>query len=942
MAHTQFQEKVWLDNLLPEEVNAIFGAINNLEEAIGIVPGSTLAQISASQLAGNITGDKISSTSSLSISSLSVSGQATFNNLIALNGTLTVNNGTTNIITIGTIGSAKGFIISDGSHNNLVADNSGNVSMRGTVTSLSGSSLTGTVNIEGGTISGNVTVGGATGITLKPSTKEILVGSAGKITAGSNILTNSAFTFASGTIALGTKFSVAVDGTMTATGANVSGTATLTGGSVGSISIGSTGIHIGGLGSDTTGFSLNSNGSVYIKNGNFTGAVTITSGSLSNVSVAGTVTAGSCTISNSGITLSQGSINLGSSFVVASDGTATLSNVTFNNTLNVSTDISVASANGRGINFGGTAKIYKSSSTDSTWGGRLDSTSDQNMYFNITGGTNRGFVFKTTSPVAQIDASGNVISKGYMAPHGIRIDESKSITDTVLFSPQAYIEAGIWPLLGSIDSYATVNNTSIPYSKVCLSTSYNSMYSDYIPVNPGDTLYGEIWAMRESGSTGTAGTLYFGIERCDKDRKYIASNYGSTYFVASNVTVPQDSTWHKYSGTTTLPLSHTPYEGSDGGPVRYIRVKILVNYNDGTIPTYWGGIVLRKQNLVSDQGLTAVPGEFRSTHISLTDANTKLSKGSSDSLRVTTSQGYVDIGATSASDVSISTDRTLYRFNKDLYVNTHKVWTAGNDGNGSGLDADTVRGLVFDQEVRVTSTPTFAHQVLNGRALGAPTPGSLFTAGQNTAKTSITFTQASGSSAVGKIVHESSSYSADNARGVIHLIPSNTNSDASYVAVHGASGSETIRIYTNGNVESSGVIYDAGYNDYAELFNVEGKVEPGDVIMMNCRGGYCKASGECSILVVGVVSDTYGHVIGGDKDRTLEENLKKYVPIAICGRVYVKVVGPVSYGDQLVASEIDGIAKVCKNPPPGSVIGKALQEHSGDGIGKVEMLVLGR
>ena len=52
-----------------------------------------------------------------------------------------------------------------------------------------------------------------------------------------------------------------------------------------------------------------------------------------------------------------------------------------------------------------------SSATNSTWGGRVpgETTSDYNMYFRMSAGTNRGFVFQnSTTEVAGIDASGNI------------------------------------------------------------------------------------------------------------------------------------------------------------------------------------------------------------------------------------------------------------------------------------------------------------------------------------------------------------------------------------------------------------------------------------------------------------------------------------------------------------------------------------------------------
>jgi hypothetical protein len=70
----------------------------------------------------------------------------------------------------------------------------------------------------------------------------------------------------------------------------------------------------------------------------------------------------------------------------------------------------MAAANGAGFSLWGNTdnyKIYMAEVADATYGGRLDTTSDYNMYFKMSGGTNRGWVFKSgTTNVAQIDTSG--------------------------------------------------------------------------------------------------------------------------------------------------------------------------------------------------------------------------------------------------------------------------------------------------------------------------------------------------------------------------------------------------------------------------------------------------------------------------------------------------------------------------------------------------------
>lgn len=56
------------------------------------------------------------------------------------------------------------------------------------------------------------------------------------------------------------------------------------------------------------------------------------------------------------------------------------------------------------------------------------------------------------------------------------------------------------------------------------------------------------------------------------------------------------------------------------------------------------------------------------------------------------SYGYITLGPLNTSVAHIYTDRPSFYFNKELLVNNNKVWHAGNDGSGSGLNADTLDG----------------------------------------------------------------------------------------------------------------------------------------------------------------------------------------------------------------------------------------------------------
>lgn len=91
-----------------------------------------------------------------------------------------------------------------------------------------------------------------------------------------------------------------------------------------------------------------------------------------------------------------------------------------------SVDVRLSAGDGRGIRFwdNDSYKICMSIATNSTYGGRMtgDTTSDYNMYFKMSSGTNRGFVFKGTSgDVMGIDGSGELRIKG-----GVTVGDNKA------------------------------------------------------------------------------------------------------------------------------------------------------------------------------------------------------------------------------------------------------------------------------------------------------------------------------------------------------------------------------------------------------------------------------------------------------------------------------------------------------------------------------------
>ena len=119
------------------------------------------------------------------------------------------------------------------------------------------------------------------------------------------------------------------------------------------------------------------------------------------------------------------------------------------------------------------------------------------------------------------------------------------------------------------------------------------------------------------------------------------------------------------------------------------------------------------------------------------------------------------------------------------------------------------------------------------------------------------------------------------------------------------------RFSTQGDITSAGRIFNAVYNDYAEFFEkkLHTTVMPGDVIgKLKGENLYTRYDRRTCSMPVGIYSDNFGHVIGGNEDN-IEDNLTNFIPVALAGRVRVKCTEPVEEGQFMIASADPGHAK---------------------------------
>ncbi len=158
-------------------------------------------------------------------------------------------------------------------------------------------------------------------------------------------------------------------------------------------------------------------------------------------------------------------------------------------------------------------------------------------------------------------------------------------------------------------------------------------------------------------------------------------------------------------------------------------------------------------------------------------------------------------------------------------------------------------------------------------------------------------------------------------------------------------------IVATGNITGAKV-YNAVWNDYAEWFekeNLDEDFEAGDACFWDTKGVTKENTG----FFVGIVSDTYGHILGGRPLEDMEDNRKEFVPIGLVGRVKCKVKGKVNIGDyiginatgDIIANSVIkytndiAIERTYTGTYAEEIIGRALEDKDTEDIGIITILL---
>lgn len=126
--------------------------------------------------------------------------------------------------------------------------------------------------------------------------------------------------------------------------------------------------------------------------------------------------------------------------------------------------------------------------------------------------------------------------------------------------------------------------------------------------------------------------------------------------------------------------------------------------------------------------------------------------------------------------------------------------TVFNTGKSSTVAYSNVVANEFKGTMRVLPRHTYSSAYTKGSTFNADTT--------NLRRGMIVFDAATGSNDPGAIYHESSGLSADVNKGVLHLCPTddNTNDGTDYVTIHGTNDPEAIKMHTGGSITTIGSI----------------------------------------------------------------------------------------------------------------------------------------
>ena len=164
-------------------------------------------------------------------------------------------------------------------------------------------------------------------------------------------------------------------------------------------------------------------------------------------------------------------------------------------------------------------------------------------------------------------------------------------------------------------------------------------------------------------------------------------------------------------------------------------------------------------------------------------------------------------------------------------------------------------------------------------------------------------------------------------------ITSNTTGDIAPAVNNTSSlGSASFK-YANVHATTfTGVATSAQYADMAEIYSADADYEAGTVVKIGGDAEITMTIDHADTDVFGVISTAPAYLMNSEAEG---------LPVALSGRVPVKVIGKIKKGQRLVSSDIPGVAWASMEDEydPRAIVGRSLEDKNDGGEGTVEAVI---
>lgn len=345
-------------------------------------------------------------------------------------------------------------------------------------------------------------------------------------------------------------------------------------------------------------------------------------------------------------------------------------------------------------------------------------------------------------------------------------------------------------------------------------------------------------------------------------------------------------------------------------PANPLRGQLWYNTNDSTLyvcPTdgetnalAWLALTSTSSGGTTTFGAVTVTGSVAANNLSATNNIT----GNAASLNYVTIATSADIAAANITTANITT------------LNTAVITTGGNTTAGTLTGTWTANGGLGGNALILTNGNLFIGNSGGANLYGVRTDKYMY--------------------ANGDPISFAGTYSNSNVAGYLPVYNGSILTTTTQAITLTTGANTTAGTMTGNWTLSAGSRLNATYADLAERFAADDVYDAGTVVELGGEKEITAVQYELSEDVFGVISDSAGYVMnaGAGTDET-------HPPVAMSGRVKVKVVGIVNKHDRLVSAG-KGIARAAQ---PGeatafNTIGRSLESKTTIGTGTVEAIVI--